>query len=48
MTGTIPLCLYNDKVIYSVETQHKLIIKIKNLATCFGSFNYLQAILKRK
>ena len=31
------------KVIYSVKTQHILIINIINLATCFGSLNHLQA-----
>ena len=28
--------MYNDKVIYSVKTQHILVIITINLATCFG------------
>jgi len=35
--------LLNVKVIYSVKTQHILVINIVNLATCFGSLNHLQA-----
>jgi len=31
------------KVIYSVKTQHILVINTMNLATCFGSLNHLQA-----
>jgi len=33
---------YNNKVIYSVKTQHTLVINTINLATCFGSLNHLQ------
>jgi hypothetical protein len=35
--------LYNDEVIYSVKTQHILLINTTNLATCFGPLNHLQA-----
>jgi hypothetical protein len=38
-----PVVLYNDKVIYSVKTQHILVINTINLATRFGSLNHLQA-----
>jgi len=41
LIGAITLCLCNDKVIYSVERQHILIINIINLATCFDSLNIL-------
>jgi len=43
MMGAIPLCLYNDKLICSVETQHTLINNTIKLATCFGLLNHLQA-----
>jgi hypothetical protein len=35
--------LVNVKVIYSVKTQHVLVINTVNLATCFGPLNHLQA-----
>ena len=38
-----PDVLWNDKIIYSVKTQHFSVIDIINLATCFGSLNHLQA-----
>jgi hypothetical protein len=34
--------ILDDKVIYSVKTQHILIINTINMATCFGSLNHLQ------
>ena len=38
-----PVVLCIDKLIYSVKTQHILVISTTNLATCFGSLNHLQA-----
>jgi hypothetical protein len=38
-----PIVVYSYKVIYSVKTQHILVISTINLATCFGSLNHLQA-----
>jgi hypothetical protein len=35
--------LVNVKLIYSVKTQHILLMNTVNLAACFGSLNHLQA-----